>query len=126
MGRAAAVSFDAPIELLGYNLVRGEGFAWLDLYWRSTAKHDTTYDLAVQLVDPVDGAVVASAEAPIQKHQWKRRDLHQERLLLWLDREPGEQVLLGIELEGVNALDPDSGQPLPEGGILLEVHGTYP
>jgi hypothetical protein len=126
MGRAAPVAFDAPIELLGYNLVQAEGFAWLDLYWRSTAKHDSTYNLTVQLVDPVDGTIIASAEAPIQKHQWRRRDLHQERLLLWLDTEPGDRISLGIKLEGVDALDPGTGEPLPEGGILLEAHDTYP
>jgi hypothetical protein len=53
LGERFPVTFDAPLELLGYNLRKSEGLMWLDLYWQSQTEHQAGYSLFVQMIDPV-------------------------------------------------------------------------
>jgi hypothetical protein len=121
MGTSSPAAFDAPMELLAYNMVGGDGFLWVDLFWRSTAKHQGSYSLSVELADPESGQCPTHAESIIPEHAWKEGDLYQERRILWLnDVAPGRYSLC-IVLQGPPAPDPYAGDPSPGEVAVLEV-----
>jgi hypothetical protein len=121
MGTSSPAAFDAPMELQGYNMVGGDGFVWVDLFWRSTAKHQGSYSLSVQLADPESGQCVTHVEDVIPEHAWKEGDLYQERRILWLnDVAPGRYPLC-IALQGPPAPQPYAGEPTPGETAVLEV-----
>jgi hypothetical protein len=120
MGASSPVAFDAPMELLGYNMVGGDGFVWVDLFWRSTAKHQGSYFLSVELVDQNTGQGVSHADDVIPDHVWKEGDLYQERRILWLNDVPPGRYSLRIVLQGPPA--PVSyTEPSPGETAVLEV-----
>jgi hypothetical protein len=121
MGYAFPVAFDAPIELLGLNLVGGNGFIWIDLFWRSTARHQETYELSVHLLDPETGQSFVSASGTIQKQSWKKGELFGERMILWLDAVPPGQYSLGLALGDRRSIDRRTGELLPETVAVLNV-----
>ena len=100
MGSPCYVAFDVAIELLGYDLMEGDGFAWIDLYWRSTAAHQRTYPRTIHLIDASTGQSIAQSAGTVQKYEWEKGDLFQERMVLWLDDALPDEPLLGIELDG--------------------------
>jgi hypothetical protein len=94
MGSPSPAAFEAPIKLLGYSLVGGDGFVWSDLFLRAMDKHQGSYFLSVQLVDRETGRDISHSDDIIPDHMWKRGDLYQERRLLWLnDVSPGRYCL---------------------------------
>jgi len=121
MGTSSPVAFDAPMELLGYNMVGGDGFVWVDLFWRSTAKHQGSYSLSVQLADPESGQCFAHVENVIPEHAWKEGDLYQERRFLWLNDVAPGRYPLSIALQGPPAPQPYAGEPTPGETAVLEV-----
>jgi hypothetical protein len=100
MGSPCYVAFDAAIELLGHNLMEGDGFVWIDLFWRSTAAHQRAYPRAIHLTDPSTGQSIAWSAGFVQKYEWEKGELFQERIVLWLDHALPDHALLGIELDG--------------------------
>jgi hypothetical protein len=119
-GSASPVTFDTPMELLGYNLVGGDGFVWTDLFWRSTAKHRGSHSLSVHLVDPETGQSVAYVDAVIPEQEWKRGDLYQERRVLWLDDVPPGRYSLAVALDGLPAPGQGTSEPSPGGVVVLD------
>jgi hypothetical protein len=100
MGSSSPAAFEAPVELLGYNLLGGAGFVWTDLFLRATDRHQGSYFLSVQLLDRENGQQVLHSDDIIPDRRWKRGDLYQERRILWLnDVEPGRYTLR-IVLQG--------------------------
>jgi hypothetical protein len=100
MGTYSPATYDAPMELLGYNLAGGEGFVWTDLFLRSTDKHQGSYFLSVQLVDPDTGMRVSHSDDIIPDHSWKKGDLYGEQRILWLDDVAPGRYSLRIVLQG--------------------------
>lgn len=98
MGSTFGVTFDAPTELLGYNLEGGDGFVWVDLFWRGLDRHHQAYSLLVQLLDPTTGHPVVSNDGFIPKLDWRKGEIFQERRILWLKDVPQGQYSLGIVL----------------------------
>jgi hypothetical protein len=66
LGERFPVTFDAPLELLGYNLRKSEGLMWLDLYWQSQTEHQAGYSLFVQMIDPVSQLPVFWGRGAVQ------------------------------------------------------------
>lgn len=100
MGSSCYVPFDAAIELLGYDLMAGDGFAWVDLYWRSTEAHQRSYPRAITLIDRSTGQSIGQTMGTIDKQGWEKGELYQERVVLWLEDALPEDPVLGIELAG--------------------------
>jgi len=100
MGISAPEAYDVPMELLGYNLVDEDGYAWADLFLRSTDRHQGSYSLAVQLVDLDTGQIVSRSDSTIPDRLWKKGDLFQERRILWLDDTMPERYSLRVTLQG--------------------------
>jgi hypothetical protein len=117
MGNAAPATFDAPLELLGYNLIGGDGFVWADLFLRSTERHQASYSLSVQMVGAEGGREVSRSDAIISDRRWKAGDLYQSRRLLGLDGVPPGQYSLRIVLRPA----PVSSPPVPGDIALLDV-----
>ena len=120
MGTLSPVAFDAPMELLGYNLVRGDGVLWTDIFLRSRDKHQGSYLLSVQLLDPGTGRVVSQAQGVIPERLWKRGDLYQERRILWLDDVRPGRYSLRIVLQGPPAPWPYV-EPAPGEFVVLDI-----
>jgi hypothetical protein len=118
MGSSCQVAFEAPIEMLGYSLSGGDSYIWADLFWRSTAKHQRTYELSLHLFDPETLEQVVQAEGAIQKDQWKKGELFGERMLLWVDGVPPGQYRLGIRID-VTPVIQDCGAELLPGNVIL-------
>jgi hypothetical protein len=121
MGSAARIGFETPLELLGYNLEGGEGFLWVDLFWRSTAQHQKTHFLWVHLLDPETGQSVVSEEGIIQKFDWREGDLFQERRILWLDDVAPGEYTLGVALDAAPVVDEQTARLLPDRVVMLDV-----
>jgi hypothetical protein len=117
MGFASPATFDVPLEVLGYNLIGGDGFVWADLFLRSTEKHQGSYVLSLQLVGPDSDRDVSHSDDIIPYREWKQGDLHQERRLLWLDGVPPGQYALRILLQST----PLSVPPAPGDVAVLDV-----
>jgi hypothetical protein len=125
MGRAVPVAFDAPIELLGYNVVAGDGLVWVDLYWRSVADHGAIH-ASVQLIDPATRERVAASDGVIAgAGQNEGEILHERRLIMTNDILPG-QYSLGIALydpssagSRIGATDVQSGELWPGNMVML-------
>jgi hypothetical protein len=114
MGVSSPAAYDAPMELLGYNLVGEEGFVWADLFLRSTDKYQGSYFLSAQLVDLDTGQIVSHSDDIIPGRKWKKGDLFQERRILWLnDITPG-RYSLRVVLQGPPAprwhVEPSPGE----------------
>jgi hypothetical protein len=105
------------LEVLGYNLIGGDGFVWADLFLRSTEKHQGSYVLSLQLVGPDSDRDVSHSDDIIPYREWKQGDLHQERRLLWLDGVPPGQYALRILLQST----PLSVPPAPGDVAVLDV-----
>jgi hypothetical protein len=121
MGSAAHVGFDAPVELLGTNLDAGEGFLWVDLFWRGTARHERTHFMWVHLLDPETGQSVVSEEGLIMKYDWREGDLFQDRRILWLDDVPPGEYRLGVALDATPTDYWEGAVLLPSGVVMLDV-----
>lgn len=123
MGTSSPAAYDAPMELLGYSLAGGEGFVWTDLFLRSTDKHQGSYLLSVQLVDPDTGQAVSHSDDIIPEHTWKEGDLYGEQRILWLDDVPPGQYSLRIVLQGPPApgwySEPSPGEVVDQDVPLL-------
>ncbi len=120
MGSSSQVAFDAPIELLGYGLSGSDSYVWVDLFWRSTAKHQRTYDLSLHLYDPETLQQIVQAEGTIQKDQWKKGELFGERMLLWVDGVPPGRYRLGLKIDAAPVTHDDNVEVLPGNVILLD------
>jgi hypothetical protein len=117
MGFASPATFDAPLEVLGYNLIGGDGFVWADLFLRSTEEHQGSYSLSVQLVGPDSDRDVSRSDDIIPDRRWKAGDLYQERRLLRLNGVPPGQYSLRILLQSA----PLSWPPAPGDVAVLDV-----
>jgi hypothetical protein len=105
MGSPCYIPFDTDIELLGYNVMDGEGFVWIDLFWRSTASVQRTYARAIDFLDPATGQSIAGSQGQIQKHEWNEGERFQERILIWLDKDLQDDAVLSVELDGQRVTD---------------------
>ncbi|MFN2289815.1 MAG: hypothetical protein ACK2UC_01370 [Anaerolineae bacterium] len=120
MGVSSPMAFDAPMELLGYNVMEGDRFLWTDVFLRSSERHGAAYLLSMELLDPATGTEVAQAQNTIPEHQWKRGELYQERQILWFgDVIPG-QYSLRIVLQDMLAPGHDV-EPSPGEVVDLEI-----
>ncbi|MFC2030353.1 hypothetical protein ACFLWA_06455 [Chloroflexota bacterium] len=126
VGHEYSATYDAPLELLGFNLVGDEGFVWVDLYWRATAPLDQPLILTMHLLDPVTGQPVVSAGDILHRLEWKRGDLLHETRVLWLDDVPQGQYPLGLVLspqaepeQSIRAYDSSLGDPWPDDMAVL-------
>jgi hypothetical protein len=104
-GLPCYVPFDSTVELLGYDWMEGDGFVWVDLYWRSTDRHERRYPRAIFLTDPSTGRSIGQAAGVIEKHEWEKGELFQDRVLLWLEDSLPDEPLLAIELDGNRITD---------------------
>ena len=127
VGHEYLATYDAPVELLGYNLVGDEGFVWVDLYWRATAPLDEPLILTMHLLDPVTGGPLASAGDILHRLEWKRGDLLHETRVMWLDDVPQGQYSLGLVLSpqaeperSIRAFDGAKGEPWPDEMAVLD------
>ena len=100
MGYAGQATFDAPLEVLGANLVGGDGYIWTDLFLRSTERHQGSYRLSIQLLDPDSGRDVSHSDDIIADRMWQDGDLYQERRILWLNDVPPGRYSLRVVLQG--------------------------
>ncbi len=127
IGRALPVAFDAPIEMLAYNAVAGDGLVWVDLYWRNLGEHGAIH-ASVQLVDPATRARVAASDGLIPgSGQGEIEILQEHRLIMVHDVLPGQysmEVVL-YDPKGahsrIGAKDVQSGEPLPGDMVVLDV-----
>ena len=108
------------MELLGYNLVGGDGFIWTDLFLRARDKHRGSYFRSVQLVDLETGRQVSHSDDIIDEHMWKRGNLYQERRLLWLNDVAPGKYYVRVVLQGPPA-PPWYVVPSPGEVVALEV-----
>ncbi|MGD9374376.1 MAG: hypothetical protein PVJ23_01220 [Anaerolineae bacterium] len=120
MGYPVQTTFDASLEVLGANLVGGDGFVWTDLFLRSTERHQGSYFLSVQLLDPDTGRDVSHSDDIISERPWKDGDLYQERRILWLNDVPPGQYSLRVVLQGPPA-PPYYVEPSPGDVAVLDV-----
>jgi 4-amino-4-deoxy-L-arabinose transferase-like glycosyltransferase len=128
MGFAWGVTFDASIELLGYNLEGGDGFVWIDLFWRSLDRHHQAYSSLVQLLDPTTKQPIALNDSFIQKLDWRKGEIFQDRRILWLRDVPQGQYSLGIVLspkaepeKRIPAFDKHSTEPWPDNMAIPDI-----
>ena len=105
----------------------GDGYLWLDLYWRGLEEHAQRYLLGLSLLDQKTGQVVASSQDRIPKLDWREGDLVHERRVLWINDVPQGQYSLGIALsreqepeEWIVAFDAQGGEPWPLAVALLD------
>jgi hypothetical protein len=98
LGRAFPATFDAPIEMLGYDLLAGDRFVWVDLYWRSLVDHEQPYVLFVQLLEAETGRRVAASDDVLHKLEWSAGDIVHERRLMMVDGVPPGQYELALGL----------------------------
>ena len=118
LGSRFPVTFDAPVEMLGYRLEAGKDILWVDLYWRALADHDRAYVLFAQLLNPVTRDQVAGAgDELLHTIQWTEGDLVHEWRILAVNDIPQGQYVLGIGLypsdkpgERIPAFDADGRQ----------------
>jgi hypothetical protein len=128
MGYRYPVAFDAPVEMLGYNLEAGDGILWVDLYWRALADHAQAYVLFPQLLNPVTREKLSrTSDDILHGIQWKKGEIIHERRILAINDIPQGQHVLGIGLylsgkpgERIAAFGPD-GQQWPGNQSILDV-----
>jgi hypothetical protein len=120
IGSAARAGFESPIELLGYNLCGGDGYLWVDLFWRATERHQRTHFLWVHLLDADTGESVTSEEGNIPKYDWREGDLYQERRILWLDDVPPGSYKLGVALDSAPLVGSETAKLMPDWLIMIE------
>ena len=128
MGYASPVTFNAPIEMLGYDVAAGWDFLWVDLYWRSLTDHYQAYMLFVQLLDPVTRQMVVTNDDIIHTFEWTTGEIVQERRILMLKDIPPGQYYLGVGLyllgepsNRISAFDKRSGKQWPGNQAVLDV-----
>jgi hypothetical protein len=80
--------------------MEGDGFAWVDLYWRSTATHQRSYPRALYLIDRSTGQSIGQTAGIMENLAWQEGELYQERVVLWLEDALPDEPLLAIELDG--------------------------
>jgi hypothetical protein len=119
MGYSQTVTFPGSMELLGYNLLGGDGFVWADLFLRSTARHQASYFLSVRLLDSETGRNVAHSDDIIPDRTWKQGDLYQVRRILWLNDVPPGSYSFQVLLQGPLA-PTQSVEPAPEAIVILQ------
>jgi hypothetical protein len=120
MAYPVSATFDAPLEVLGANLVGGDGFVWTDLFLRSTQRHQGSYLFSVELLDADAGRDVSHSDDIISDRMWRDGDLYQERRILWLNNVPPGQYSLRVVLQE----RPASGyymEPSPGEVAILDV-----
>ena len=118
LGSRFPVTFDAPIEMLGYHLEAGKDILWVDLYWRALIDHDRAYVLFAQLLNPVtQEQVIPTSDGILPTIQWTAGDIVHERRILPINDIPQGQYVLGIGLypygnpeERIAAFDADGRQ----------------
>jgi hypothetical protein len=128
MGYRYPVAFDAPIEMLGYNLEAGDDILWIDLYWRALTDHEQAYMLFPQLLNPVTREKVSrTSDDILQGIRWVKGEIIHERRILAINEIPQGQYVLAIGLypagepgERVAAFGPD-GQQWPGDQAILDV-----
>jgi hypothetical protein len=128
VGYALHTIFDAPIEMLGYNLTEGDGFVWTDLYWRGLEEHIQNYLLSIELIDPKTGQRFLSDHALMPKSEWGSGDLFHERRISWLDNVPQGQYSMGVSLhldekpqELIPALNASTNEQWPGNVVMLDI-----
>jgi hypothetical protein len=121
MGYGERTAFEAPMELLGYDMVGGEGFVWVDLFWRSTARHQASHFLSVHLVNPETGQSMSHVDDVVPEQEWNEGDLYGERRVLWLNDVPPGRYALGIEIDGQGTAYQDPGSPASNRLVMLDV-----
>lgn len=128
MGYAFPVTFNAPIEMLGYNVAAGGDFLLVDLYWRSLTDHSQAYMLFVQFLDPATGQMVATNDDVIHKLEWTEGEIVQERRIFMTKDIPLGQYLLGVGLylpgepnARILTFDKRSGKQWPGNQAVLDV-----
>jgi hypothetical protein len=85
MGVSAPATVDSFVDLVGYNLVLGDGFVWADLFLRRTNQHQGAVALSLQLVDLDSGQVASQSNHEVRGLGWQEGDLWHERRILWLE-----------------------------------------
>ncbi len=117
LGEAFPVRYGAPIEMVGYRIVEGDGAIWLDLYWQGLADHQQAYKLFVQLIDPATGRAVLNSDDLLHQLAWRTGEVAGAHRLLFVDRIPQGEYQLGFGLyrqddpgPRISALDPATGE----------------
>lgn len=128
LGRAFHVPYDAPIEMLAYDVTAGDGLLWVDLYWRSLAEQYQPYILSLQLLDQQSGQRVAASDGVLPRLQWAAGEIVQERRIVMINDVPPGQYTLGAALyypgqpgNRIAALDERSGKPWPGNVAVLDL-----
>jgi hypothetical protein len=120
MGYAEHKSLNLPLELLGYNLVGGEGLVWVDLFWRSTAKHRGGYSVSVELEHPETRLSLDHMDGTIPEQAWKVGDLYGEQMVMWLDNVSTGSYSVRVSVQELPASSRLIDPPWPGDTVVLD------
>ena len=125
--------FGDQIQLQGYNLLPGEDDSWqLTFYWQALGQNPQDVLRFVHVFDPQTEQILYQNDGnPVNNSyptsQWTAGEIIADAMIIQLEEAPAGDYQIGVGFyrqEGDNAerlmaVDPASGDPIPDGRVLL-------